>query len=245
LAHLRQFGSLVMFGIFVVGALLNAPLLKGQGKPDPSQKDKNAHVTPASLGATSKDGKKGTTSAAPAKSSFSESGTPSGTVTSDADGDAYRIGVEDELQISVWHEPELTVGVVVRPDGKITMPLLNDISVVGLRTDELQLQLTDALKAFVNEPQVTVIVRAIHSRKVYLVGQVTRPGSYPLIGKKTVVELIAEAGGLGPFAKASAIYVLRSQQGHSTRISVNYSKIIKGRSEENILLAPGDMVVVP
>ena len=162
-----------------------------------------------------------------------------------SDPEVYRIGVEDELQISVWHEPELTMPVVVRPDGKITMPLINDVAVVGLRTEELQTVLMEKFKPFVNEPQVTVIARNIRSRKVYLVGQVIRPGSYPLIGRKTVVELIAEAGGMGPFAKASSVYILRNRQGHSQKIPVNYPKAIKGRDEDNVLLFPGDMVVVP
>jgi polysaccharide export outer membrane protein len=156
----------------------------------------------------------------------------------------YRIGVEDELQVTVWKEPELATQAVVRPDGKITFPLLNDVVVTGLTADELQKVLAEKLKPYVNEPQVTVTIRAIHSRKVYLVGQVARQGSYPLNGSKTVLELIADAGGLNAFAKGGAIYVLRSVGGNKVKLPFNYKKALAGKSE-NLNLMPGDVVVVP
>lgn len=156
----------------------------------------------------------------------------------------YRIGVEDELQISVWREPELSSIVVVRPDGKITLPLINDIVVTGLTTDELQTTLAQKLKTYVNEPQVTVTVRNIRSRKVYIVGQALRQGSFPLNGTKTVLELIAEAGGLNAFAKSGSIYVLRTIDGKKTKIPFDYKKAISGKSE-NIVLMPGDVLVIP
>jgi len=157
---------------------------------------------------------------------------------------AYRIGVEDELQISVWREPELSTSVVVRPDGMITLPLLNDLKAAGLKTEELQALVTEKLKGFVNEPQVTVIVKAIRSRKVYLVGEVGHQGSYPLNGDMTVLELLAAAGGLGPFAKSESIYVLRERDGKKIRIPFYYKKAVGGKSE-NLALYPGDVVVVP
>jgi polysaccharide biosynthesis/export protein len=156
----------------------------------------------------------------------------------------YRVGAEDELQVQVWHEPELSQAVVVRPDGLITLPLLNDIKVSGLTTDELQALLTEKLKTVVNDPQVTVIVRAVHSRKVFAVGNFVKQGSYMLGGKMTVLELIAEAGGLSPFAKSGSIYILRKADGKETRIPFNYKKALKGKSDNPDLL-PGDMVVVP
>jgi len=156
----------------------------------------------------------------------------------------YVIGVEDELQISVWREPELSTAVVVRPDGMITLPLVNDLKVAGLRTEELQNTLTEKLKNYVNEPQVTVIVRAIHSRKVYLVGQAMHQGTFPLNGDMTALELMAVAGGLGPFAKADSIYILREQNGKKIRIPFHYKKAVAGKSE-NVALQPGDVVVVP
>jgi polysaccharide export outer membrane protein len=178
--------KLPMFAAVMLAVLLaGSPFARAQEKPRGPEEKKTAQN---SSGTTKNEGS-----------------TSGGAAQADAQSDpeVYRIGVEDELQISVWHEPELTMPVVVRPDGKITMPLINDVAVVGLRTEELQTLLMEKFKPFVNEPQVTVIARNIRSRKVYLVGQVIRPGSYPLVGRKTVVELIAEAGGMGPFAKDS------------------------------------------
>jgi polysaccharide export outer membrane protein len=156
----------------------------------------------------------------------------------------YIIGVEDELQISVWREPELSTSVVVRPDGIITLPLINDVKAVGLKTEELQNVLMDKLKNFVNEPQVTVTVRSIRSRKVYLVGEVGHQGTFPLNGDMTALELLAAAGGVGPFAKADSIYILREQNGKKIRIPFHYKKAVAGKSE-NVTLQPGDLVVVP
>lgn len=156
----------------------------------------------------------------------------------------YIIGVEDELQISVWREPELSTTVVVRPDGMITLPLVNDVKAVGLKTEELQNFLVEKLKGFVNEPQVTVIVRAIKSRKVYLVGEVAHQGTFQLNGDMTALELLAVAGGVTPFAKADSIYILREESGKKVRIPFHYKKAVAGKSE-NVVLRPGDVVVVP
>jgi len=157
---------------------------------------------------------------------------------------AYRIGVEDELQISVWREPELSTTVVVRPDGMITLPLLNDVKAVGMKPEELQTLIAEKMKTYVNDPQVTVIVRSIHSRKVYLVGEVARQGAYQLNGDMTVLEILAAAGGLGTFAKSESIYILREERGKKVRIPFHYKKAVAGKGE-NIALKPGDVVVVP
>ncbi|HKV25966.1 MAG TPA: polysaccharide biosynthesis/export family protein [Candidatus Acidoferrum sp.] len=172
--------------------------------------------------------------------------------TNDSDADVppdlnlktYHIGIADELMISVWKEPELSNQVVVRPDGKITLPLINEISVVGLRTDELQDLLTQKFKPFVNTPQVTVIVRSIRSRKVSLVGNVGHQGTFSLNDEKTILELLAEAGGLGPFAKSNGIYILRQAGNKKIRIPFDYKKAISGKGP-NPVLQPGDLVVVP
>lgn len=156
----------------------------------------------------------------------------------------YIIGVEDELQISVWREPELSTTVVVRPDGMITLPLVNDVKAAGFKTEELQALLTEKLKGFVNEPQVTVIVRGIKSRKVYLVGEVSHQGTFPLNGDMTALELLAAAGGVTPFAKADSIYILREENGKKIRIPFHFKKAVAGKSE-NVVLRPGDVVVVP
>lgn len=162
------------------------------------------------------------------------------------DPSVYRIGIDDELQISVWKEPDLSTSVVVRPDGKITMPLLNDVYVVGLQTVELQALLSEKLKGYVNEPQVTVVARGIKSRKVYVYGQVAKAGAYSLVERKTVLEVLAEAGGLSPFAKKRSIYVLREVDHKQVRIPFNYNDALKAkRPNDNFELFPADIVVVP
>lgn len=156
----------------------------------------------------------------------------------------YRVGVDDELTISVWHEPEFSQTVVVRPDGMITLPLLNDIKIEGLSTEELRALMTDKLKTVVNDPQVTIIVKAIRSLKVFLVGAVGKQGMYPLSSGLTVLELITQGGGLGPFAKSGSIYILRKENGKQVRIGFNYKKALQGKGEDPKLQS-GDMVVVP
>ena len=156
----------------------------------------------------------------------------------------YRVGVDDELTISVWHEPEFSQPVIVRPDGMITLPLLNDIKVAGLTTEEVKSLLMEKLRPVINDPQVTVIVKAVKSQKVYLVGNVAKQGMYLLAGRTTVLELIAQAGGLGPFAKGGSIYVLRKVNGSETRLPFNYKKALSGKGQNPELL-PGDMIVVP
>jgi polysaccharide export outer membrane protein len=156
----------------------------------------------------------------------------------------YRVGVEDDLAIAVWHEPELSQAVTVRPDGMITLPLLNDVKVANLTTEEVQALLVEKLKPFVNDPQVTVSIKAVKSRKVFLVGNVAKQGMYYLNGHMTVLELLSEAGGLGPFAKSKSIYVLRKEAGKEVRLPFNYKKAVSGHGD-NPELIPGDMVVVP
>jgi polysaccharide biosynthesis/export protein len=164
---------------------------------------------------------------------------------SPVDPDAYRIGLSDQLMISVWKEPELSMTVVVRPDGMITLPLVNDVHVVGMKPTDLQLMLTDKLKPFVTEPQVTVIVQGIRSRKVYLVGNVAKQGAVPLDGGETILQVLAAAGGVGPFAKPDSIYILRTENNKQVRIPFQYKKALKGKNKEDILLQPGDVIVVP
>jgi len=152
--------------------------------------------------------------------------------------------VADQIQISVWREHDLSLAVVVRPDGVITMPLLNDIYVVGMTPKELADSLTEKLKPFVNEPQVTVSVQQIQSRKVYLIGNAARQGAFQLNDNKTVLELIAEAGGVTQFAKTNSIYILRIVNGSEVRIPVRYKDAINGKGKDELLM-PGDKVVIP
>jgi polysaccharide export outer membrane protein len=156
----------------------------------------------------------------------------------------YVIGPGDVLHISVWNEPQLTVTATVRPDGKITIPLLYDVTVSGMTPDGLQKDFTEKLARYVHKPHVTVTVQEIHSRMVFITGEVQRPGAYPLVSTMNVVQLVARSGGLTDFAKQKKIYVLRADK--TTRIDVNYEKALKGQApQQNIDLAPGDTVVVP
>lgn len=158
----------------------------------------------------------------------------------------YVIGEEDVLTIVVWKERELSGQVVVRPDGKITLPLVNEIKVVGMTPAQLQAVLTEKLKPYVNVPQVTVEVNQINSRKVYLIGQVMKTGTFPVNSATTVLEIIAQAGGLRDFAKRKDIYILRKVGGNQQRYAFNYDDVIRGKkTQQNIVLQPGDMIVVP
>lgn len=230
----RSFGSCVPASLaLVLAAFGTVPLLQAQNADAAKKKQAEEYVAANAKKSetTSKDSKTGATSV------------PDSTVSPQPPS-GYRVGVDDELAISVWHEPEFSQGAVVRPDGMITLPLLNDIKVVGLTTEEIQTVLTEKMKNVVNDPQVTVSIKAIKSRKVYLVGNVTKQGMYPLSGRTTVLELLAEAGGLGPFAKSKSIYVLRKNDGKEIRLPFNYKKALAGKGENPELIS-GDMVVVP
>jgi polysaccharide export outer membrane protein len=157
---------------------------------------------------------------------------------------SYKIGVGDVLHISVWEEPQFTEAAVVRPDGMISIPLVSEVTVAGLTPESAEKMLTARLEKYVHKPRVTVVVQEIHSRMVYITGEVQRPGAYPLIDTMNVVQLISRSGGLTDFAKSKQVYVLRA--GSGTRIKVDYRKLLKGQSpEQNLELVPGDTVVVP
>jgi polysaccharide biosynthesis/export protein len=159
---------------------------------------------------------------------------------------AYMIGEQDSLLITVWKEKEMSGDVIVRPDGKITVPLVGEIKVVGMTPVQLQTLLMEKLKPFVTVPQVTVSVAEIRSRKVYLIGHAAREGSFTINSSTTVLQIIAQAGGLRDFAKRKKIYILRQQGGQQVRFPFNYDNVIKGKSmQQNILLEPGDTIVVP
>ena len=158
----------------------------------------------------------------------------------------YVIGPQDVLDISVWKEPEVSRIVPVRPDGKISLPLLNDVQAAGLTPGALAAQITDSLKKFVTNPQVTVIVTTINSQRVYLLGEVARPGAFPMIPGMTVLQAISSGGGFTQFARTKNIYVLRNENGKQVKYPFNYKEVINGkRPEQDIALKAGDTVVVP
>ena len=159
----------------------------------------------------------------------------------------YRIGAGDILEINVWKEPEASVqGVIVRPDGKISLPLVKDLEVLGLTPVELQKVLTAKLSLLINGADVTVVVKEIRSKKVYLVGAVRKEGTVPLLANLTVLQVLSEAGGLTEYAKRKKIYVLRKENGKETKLPFNYDAVVKGEHmEQNIPLLPDDVIVVP
>jgi polysaccharide biosynthesis/export protein len=162
-----------------------------------------------------------------------------------ASSSQYTIGVADILRVNVWKNTDLSQTVTVAPDGFVSLPLLGNVNVAGLSTDQLGTLLTGKYASYVVTPQVTVSVVDIRSRAVFVMGQVGKAGSYPLLAPTTVLQLIAQAGGLTPFAKRKNIYVLRASMGQSQKIPFNYVKVIHGDTRANIVLEPGDTVIVP
>ncbi len=159
-------------------------------------------------------------------------------------GPSYVIGPDDTLYISVWKEPDLTETLPVRADGKISMPLLNDVQAAGLTPMQLGAALTDKLKKYVSDPHVTIVVTQMNSQRVYVTGEVLHPGAMNLTPNMTVLQALSSAG-FTQFANTKGIYVLRNEHGNETKMAVNYKKLIKGEGGQNIALKPGDTIVVP
>jgi polysaccharide biosynthesis/export protein len=158
----------------------------------------------------------------------------------------YVIGPQDVIDVNVWKEAEISRTVPVRPDGKISLPLLNDVQAAGLTPAQLGTQITASLKKFVTDPQVTVIVTAINSQRIYVLGEVTRPGAFPLLPGTTVLRGLSSAGGFTQFAKMKGIYVLRLENGKQVKYPFNYKDVVNGKhSEQDIVLKAGDTIVVP
>lgn len=183
---------------------------------------------------------------AAAEQATNPAGAPTNGVAATALPRDYVVGPEDVLSIVFWRDKDMSADVVVRPDGMISLPLLNDVQAAGYTPEQLSQSLEKAGAKFLAEPNVTVIVKEIHSRKVFIVGQVAKPGAFPLTGEMNVLQLIALAGGVLEYANAKNIAVVRKDDGHERRIRVNYQDVLKGKNiDQNILLKPGDTVIVP
>jgi polysaccharide biosynthesis/export protein len=168
-----------------------------------------------------------------------EAATPPGPAPS------YLIGAEDTLHISVWKEPELTATLPVRADGKISLPLLNDVPAAGLTPMQLAASIKEGLKKYVNDPRVTVVVTQMNSQKFFVTGEVQHTGALSLVPNMTVLQALSSSG-LTQFANTKKIYVLRSVNGVQQKLPVNYKRLVKGQAmAQNILLKPGDTIVVP
>jgi polysaccharide export outer membrane protein len=158
----------------------------------------------------------------------------------------YKIGPQDVVRIDVWKEPDISRTIPVRPDGKISLPLLNDVQASGLTAMQLASALHDSLSKYLTNPQVTVTVTEINSRRVYITGEVAHAGALPLLPNMTVLQALSSAGGFTQFARPKNIYILRTEGGKQVKHPFNYKEVVKGNlPEQNILLQPGDVIVVP
>jgi polysaccharide export outer membrane protein len=164
-----------------------------------------------------------------------------------AHDDSFVIGPDDVLSISVWKEPDVSRVVPVRSDGKISLPLAGEVQAGGTTPRQLEKAIAGKLQSYISDPEVTVIVQQINSQKFNILGQVAKPGTYPLTNSTTILDAIALAGGFRDFAKQKSIYLLRQNpDGSQIRIPFNYKDVIKGKNvEQNIKLRPHDTVVVP
>ena len=158
---------------------------------------------------------------------------------------SYLLGPEDQLRISVWDNKELTLDLVVRPDGKISMPLIQDVVAEGLTATQLAESIQEKLSAFIVNPAVSVIVLQVNAPKFYMIGYVTRPGTYPLRGEMSVLQALALAGGLTQYASPRSIKLIRAVGGKQQVRKINYYDMIDDGGEGNYLLKPGDTIVVP
>ena len=160
-------------------------------------------------------------------------------------GSQFILGAADVIHVNVWKNVELSQTVTIGPDGFVSLPLLGDVHVAGMTANELGQKLAVKLNNFVVNPQVTVSVVDIRSRQVYVLGQVSKPGGYPLIAPVNVLQLIALAGGLSNYANRKEITILRPRPGGPQKIIFNYNNAVRGDGKQNIDLQPGDTVVVP
>lgn len=160
--------------------------------------------------------------------------------------DDFVIGPDDTLSIVFWREKEMSADVVVRPDGKVSVPLLNDVQAAGLTPEQLRARLVEAASKYIENPNASVVVKDIKSRTVFITGYVTKPGTYQLLSGLNVLQLIALAGGLQEYADSKNITVMRKVDGKQRYFKFNFKEVIaEKRPEQNILLMPGDTIVVP
>lgn len=158
----------------------------------------------------------------------------------------YIIGPDDVLGIVYWKDKDMTTDAHVRPDGRIALPLLNEIQAAGLTPEQLRERLIEESQKYMEDPNITVVVRMINSRKAFITGEVNKPGPYPLISPTSVMQLIAMAGGLREYANSKKIIIMRTEKGRQISLKFNYKDVIEGKNlNQNIELKPGDTVVVP
>ncbi len=157
----------------------------------------------------------------------------------------YRIGREDVLEVVVWHEPELTRVVPVRPDGRISLPLAGEVEAAGKTPGELQAGLTRALEPYIHDTRVAVLVREINGAKAYVLGEVTKPGGFPLRGPMSVMQASAVAGGRTEFAKDEVVWLRQAAAGKTERVTLSFRELVQGEAAGALWLRPGDVLYVP
>lgn len=179
--------------------------------------------------------------AAPVQSSLAPPTSPS----SDGTSDTYVIGASDLLTITVWKQETLSGTMLVRPDGMISMPLLGDVQASGLTPQQLSHQISTRLKKFIQDPSVSVLVNQINSKVIYTLGEVGKRGPIEMTPGMTLLQAVSSAGGLTDYANKGKIYILRNEAGKQVKIPVKYKEALKGNSNLNLVLKPGDTIVVP
>ena len=236
--------SLVLVALFVLAPLASLAAQPSQPAPAPSAPSTQAPAKPSQPAAPAQPGAK---PPAPKQSATTaKPSAPPPAVTGLTPPAGYVIGPEDVLAILFWRDKDMSVETSVRPDGMITVPLLNDVKAAGLTPEQLREQIEKAASQYVEDPSVTVAVRQINSRKVFVTGNVAKPGPYPLTSTTTVLQLIAVAGGLTEYADEKGISVMRIDGGQTKTFKFNYKDVVRGKKlEQNIELKPGDTVVVP
>jgi polysaccharide biosynthesis/export protein len=186
--------------------------------------------------------------ASPAQATAPTAAAPAPAAPDTAAGQAstsYVIGPSDMLTVTVWKEPTLSGNILVRPDGMITVSLIGDVQAAGLTPLQLADQIATKLKKFIQDPNVSVVVGEVRSKVIYLLGEVGKKGPVEMTSGMTLLDAIAAAGGLTDYANAKKIYILRDQAGKHERIPVHYKEALKGDSQFNLILEPGDTIVVP
>ncbi|HWI20384.1 MAG TPA: polysaccharide biosynthesis/export family protein [Vicinamibacterales bacterium] len=158
----------------------------------------------------------------------------------------YVIGTDDVLSIVYWKDKDMSADAKVRPDGRIALPLINEVNAAGLTPEELHAKIVEESKKYMEDANVTVVVREINSRKAFITGEVNKPGPYPLTAPTTVMQLISMAGGLREYANAKKIMIMRTENGKQVSLPFNYKDVANGKKlDQNVQLKPGDTVVVP
>ncbi len=225
------------FDVVLVGALFVVPTAAGvaQEKPAPPVAPPASTAPPSSTGVAPAPQPANTGGTAPA-SNAAESGV--------VNTPHYMIGSEDNLQITVWKEPSLSGTIPVRPDGMISMNLLGDLPAAGRTPMQLANDITVRLKKYVQDPNVSVVVLAVNSQRIYMVGEVGHVGPIPLAAGMTPLQAIATAGGLSPFANSKKIYIMRTVDGKAQKIPFNYKVALKG-GDQGVELKSGDTIIVP